>query len=131
MNHKNFANSGPSASNFKTFSWSLEHFFSHRRSEQFVKQNTFSHLRLFKSYSWVSWEQFWNLRTTIGSHRIGAYQVGTWNPSFSKDLERFWVLEFSKLAIFLVNNCGSLSNKFKCLAYETLPLKHGKKYLQN
>ena len=38
---KNFANSQPSASNFKSFSQSLE-FFSHCRSEQFWQQNTIS-----------------------------------------------------------------------------------------
>ena len=36
---KIFANSQNSASNFKRFSWSLELFFSPRRSEQFWKQN--------------------------------------------------------------------------------------------
>ena len=35
-----FANSRPSASNFKSFSQSQNIFFSHRRAEQFCKQNT-------------------------------------------------------------------------------------------
>ena len=35
-----FANSWPSASNFKSFSRILEHFFSHSRPKQFWKQNT-------------------------------------------------------------------------------------------
>ena len=39
---KKFANSQHSASNFKTFSQSLQHFFSHCRSEQFWKENTIS-----------------------------------------------------------------------------------------
>ena len=41
---KNFENSRPSASNFKSFSQSLECFFSQSRSEQFWQQNTFSHI---------------------------------------------------------------------------------------
>ena len=35
---KNFANSWPSASNFKSFSRFLEHFFSHSRSNNFCKK---------------------------------------------------------------------------------------------
>ena len=41
-NLKKFANSWPSASSFKSFSQLLEHFFSHRITEQFRKQNTIS-----------------------------------------------------------------------------------------
>ena len=46
---KNFANSRPSASNFKSFSRSLEQIFSHSRSEQFWKQNTSVLLQCQKS----------------------------------------------------------------------------------
>ena len=50
--HKNFANSRPSASNFKSFTWSLGQFFSHSRSEQFWKQKNITLLSVFR------WEQF-------------------------------------------------------------------------
>ena len=44
---KHFANFGTSASNFKSFSQSLEHFFSQSRSEQFWKQNTTNLICIF------------------------------------------------------------------------------------
>ena len=59
---KNFANLWPSASNFKSFSRSLEQFFSHSRSEQFWQQNTIVQIHWLSKKKLYSWNPKSNLR---------------------------------------------------------------------
>ena len=61
----NFANFWPSTSNFKSFSQSLEHFFPHRRTEEFWIQNTISNFFSFFSDKWeyiLEKVSYWNLK---------------------------------------------------------------------
>ena len=75
---KIFANSRPSASNFKSFSRSLEHFFSYRRSEQFWKQNTKTQPRVLLLsnflFRWKKCTLFWRENPILLKYVVDSWQ---------------------------------------------------------
>ena len=96
-NLKNFGNSPPVASNFKSFSQSLQQLFSHCRPEQFLKQNTIPN-----SKPW--------LRNQSNCFYFFPFQV--WTPPKSMNMcfwKKLWVLD-PPISTIILHSCPLAPN---------------------